>query len=148
MVCGYVHVISLCCKQKTAYEMRISDWSSDVCSSDLNAAARRPGRTHWADEETQTALSALNRRLAGIRMGAGHGSSQMGADLLRHCADRRGARLHRHFVGRGGHCEDSVLDIPDDLPGAAGAGPARRQGDLLATISAGPVRSEEHTSEI
>src|SRR3546814_6595740 len=25
-------------KQKTAYEMRISDWSSDVCSSDLNMA--------------------------------------------------------------------------------------------------------------
>src|SRR3546814_8364137 len=24
-------------KQKTAYEMRISDWSSDVCASDLNA---------------------------------------------------------------------------------------------------------------
>src|SRR3546814_4853178 len=23
------------CKQKTAYEVRISDWSSDVCSSDL-----------------------------------------------------------------------------------------------------------------
>src|SRR3546814_14285739 len=28
-------------KQKTAYEMRISDWSSDVCSSDLRAATRR-----------------------------------------------------------------------------------------------------------
>src|SRR3546814_3900445 len=33
----------LCCfffffKQKTAYEMRISDWSSDVCSSDLACA--------------------------------------------------------------------------------------------------------------
>src|SRR3546814_3219283 len=26
-------------KQKTAYEMRISDWSSDVCSSDLEGAA-------------------------------------------------------------------------------------------------------------
>src|SRR3546814_3349612 len=26
-------------KQKTAYEMRISDWSSDVCSSDLTQAA-------------------------------------------------------------------------------------------------------------
>src|SRR3546814_3766935 len=26
-------------KQKTAYEMRISDWSSDVCSSDLSEAA-------------------------------------------------------------------------------------------------------------
>src|SRR3546814_4673724 len=25
-------------KQKTAYEMRISDWSSDVCSSDLASA--------------------------------------------------------------------------------------------------------------
>src|SRR3546814_1577212 len=31
-------------KQKTAYEMRISDWSSDVCSSDLPpAAAAAPG---------------------------------------------------------------------------------------------------------
>src|SRR3546814_8569506 len=41
-----------CCffvKQKTAYEMRISDWSSDVCSSDLDieepAAALR-GHDH------------------------------------------------------------------------------------------------------
>src|SRR3546814_2167677 len=35
-------------KQKTAYEMRISDWSSDVCSSDLvlteELLARRPSR--------------------------------------------------------------------------------------------------------
>src|SRR3546814_3078731 len=30
-------------KQKTAYEMRISDWSSDVCSSDLSATI--PGRS-------------------------------------------------------------------------------------------------------
>src|SRR3546814_19454521 len=30
-------------KQKTAYEMRISDWSSDVCSSDLSTRrSRRP----------------------------------------------------------------------------------------------------------
>src|SRR3546814_9285064 len=28
-------------KQKTAYEMRISDWSSDVCSSDLAKALRK-----------------------------------------------------------------------------------------------------------
>src|SRR3546814_2526150 len=27
-----------CFKQKTAYEMRISDWSSDVCSSDLGTS--------------------------------------------------------------------------------------------------------------
>src|SRR3546814_2802640 len=30
-------------KQKTAYEMRISDWSSDVCSSDLPSASRAYG---------------------------------------------------------------------------------------------------------
>src|SRR3546814_19727464 len=29
-------------KQKTAYEMRISDWSSDVCSSDLDLAIVGP----------------------------------------------------------------------------------------------------------
>src|SRR3546814_9028981 len=29
-------------KQKTAYEMRISDWSSDVCSADLEAEQRWP----------------------------------------------------------------------------------------------------------
>src|SRR3546814_4275159 len=28
-------------KQKTAYEMRISDWSSDVCSSDLDSAGEK-----------------------------------------------------------------------------------------------------------
>src|SRR3546814_7422971 len=43
MVGGCV-VVNLCCfffffKQKTAYELRISDWSSDVCSSDLSPAA-------------------------------------------------------------------------------------------------------------
>src|SRR3546814_7271126 len=31
-------------KQKTAYEMRISDWSSDVCSSDLSAGDTLVGR--------------------------------------------------------------------------------------------------------
>src|SRR3546814_6972217 len=39
MIC-YFLLLLLCwcfffCKQKTAYEMRSSDWSSDVCSSDL-----------------------------------------------------------------------------------------------------------------
>src|SRR3546814_4789356 len=37
MISGFVAVVVLFFffKQKTAYEMRISDWSSDVCSSDL-----------------------------------------------------------------------------------------------------------------
>src|SRR3546814_8721286 len=34
------HVVFFFFKQKTAYEMRISDWSSDVCSSDLTAWLR------------------------------------------------------------------------------------------------------------
>src|SRR3546814_11816128 len=35
----FVPVFFFFFKQKTAYEMRISDWSSDVCSSDLQPAA-------------------------------------------------------------------------------------------------------------
>src|SRR3546814_1951030 len=45
-------LFSYCCrcvffffKQKTAYEMRISDWSSDVCSSDLEGRCRRRSET-------------------------------------------------------------------------------------------------------
>src|SRR3546814_10082874 len=39
-ICNLLFVLYVICfffffKQKTAYEMRISDWSSDVCSSDL-----------------------------------------------------------------------------------------------------------------
>src|SRR3546814_8983816 len=33
-------------KQKTAYEMRISDWSSDVCSSDLALTYETPDGFH------------------------------------------------------------------------------------------------------
>src|SRR3546814_16054627 len=32
-------------KQKTAYELRISDWSSDVCSSDLGLTYLPPGQS-------------------------------------------------------------------------------------------------------
>src|SRR3546814_1659240 len=34
-------------KQKTAYEMRISDWSSDVCSSDLPSSGRSSPDSLW-----------------------------------------------------------------------------------------------------
>src|SRR3546814_1176262 len=38
-------------KQKTAYEMRISDWSSDVCSSDLKrSAGPRDSQVALADQ--------------------------------------------------------------------------------------------------
>src|SRR3546814_6385215 len=38
-------------KQKTAYEMRISDWSSDVCSSDLRQPLLEPQhRQYWQNQ--------------------------------------------------------------------------------------------------
>src|SRR3546814_8383153 len=70
-------VLLWCCflffffKQKTAYEMRISDWSSDVCSSDLQHVDRRgaspdggagaggdgsPGGHHVVDQQQAPAL--------------------------------------------------------------------------------------------
>src|SRR3546814_11181002 len=65
--------VSVCFfKQKTAYEMRISDWSSDVCSSDLGEArsARRRSR----------------------RIGASTGESRQGVRLYpAHAARRYGS---------------------------------------------------------
>src|SRR3546814_9596925 len=52
-------------KQKTAYEMRISDWSSDVCSSDL--AADRILRLTLG---TIAAFPELERQIAAIGFGA------------------------------------------------------------------------------
>src|SRR3546814_2913112 len=47
-------------KQKTAYEMRISDWSSDVCSSDLHAVGLRIllATYHPAVDDRAAALKA------------------------------------------------------------------------------------------
>src|SRR3546814_8220210 len=40
----YMYLVFFFFKQKTAYEMRISDWSSDVCSSDRSRRSTlRPG---------------------------------------------------------------------------------------------------------
>src|SRR3546814_2190909 len=45
-------------KQKTAYEMRISDWSSDVCSSDLRSNVRpEPAPITWMIEAHSAFLS-------------------------------------------------------------------------------------------
>src|SRR3546814_9410448 len=49
MLCYFIFVFFF--KQKTAYEMRISDWSSDVCSSDLTGIWEpdADGNFHRAD---------------------------------------------------------------------------------------------------
>src|SRR3546814_9623916 len=44
-------------KQKTAYEMRISDWSSDVCSSDRRATKPEPpNQSHQKGEPESMAI--------------------------------------------------------------------------------------------
>src|SRR3546814_1084344 len=45
-------------KQKTAYEMRISDWSSDVCSSDLGR-----NRIYHTRDRTRLKLALRGKRL-------------------------------------------------------------------------------------
>src|SRR3546814_2880214 len=49
-------------KQKTAYEMRISDWSSDVCSSDLF------GYTFEQAQMSRLGMESLRIYLSGINL--------------------------------------------------------------------------------
>src|SRR3546814_10492268 len=50
-------------KQKTAYEMRISDWSSDVCSSDLAIRQSAGTKIQFADQrQTRIQRSARSGR--------------------------------------------------------------------------------------
>src|SRR3546814_12707016 len=80
--CRFVCVCSICVlvfvlliyffffKQKTAYEMRISDWSSDVCSSDLMGAMENKGLNIFNDKfilaDAATATDADFQRIEGI----------------------------------------------------------------------------------
>src|SRR3546814_8102540 len=60
MICLFLFIFFF--KQKTAYEMRISDWSSDVCSSDLRILERNSAR----GVEFALAASILAAKDAGI----------------------------------------------------------------------------------
>src|SRR3546814_5576120 len=55
-------------KQKTAYEMRISDWSSDVCSSDLRLLAEtdlRGGEIEFPQAHEACTIEPLHLVAAG-----------------------------------------------------------------------------------
>src|SRR3546814_10235078 len=141
--------IVLCClfffKQKTAYEMRISDWSSDVCSSDLRQsvgpcrdAARRRSRAR----ARRTAQRAAAERPA-PRQDDG-GACQRHRKLYR---TRDGARRpgddepeRPHLFGRffGGAADFEGRQAPVRYP---------RQSDRADRRPAAD-RSEEHTSEL
>src|SRR3546814_9852053 len=62
-------------KQKTAYEMRISDWSSDVCSSDLDEGGEAFAvGDPLPREELRGALDAGERILDLVRQHGGGGA--------------------------------------------------------------------------
>src|SRR3546814_4969196 len=74
-------------KQKTAYEMRISDWSSDVCSSDLVTL------NHWVRGSSpwrRTIITDLEpgalRRARLVSPGGQSGSGASGTKRGTHCA--------------------------------------------------------------
>src|SRR3546814_18637511 len=69
-------------KQKTAYEMRISDWSSDVCSSDLLIADGPPPM-----------LTRLKTLLETLRVLAGEAHERKQAPAVTWAARGKGARV-------------------------------------------------------
>src|SRR3546814_9711543 len=110
-------------KQKTAYELRISDWSSHVCSSDL-----LPRRARLARQAQDGAAQLLRLRVQD--RGALDRSQHI---VLPHA---QGAGLRRTAAHFGGHLRrQGNRAVP---PG--GCRRAARQGAIQ--------RSEEHTSEL
>src|SRR3546814_4002395 len=123
-------------KQKTAYEMRISDWSSDVCSSDLVRV--QVGRHHGVD------------RLRLRHHEGGHGVDQLEVDVQRgkvgqHVAANRVPEHHAVALGvrLGDHGKALARPAHRQL-----AGEAADALDALAGEHGNIDRSEEHTSEL
>src|SRR3546814_5411267 len=138
-------------KQKTPYEMRFSDWSSDVCSSDLTFPhhARQPAPQDAARPDRadifQAAHRAIHLRLcrpqgdAARRGGAKDRREHQGRDALQQAVRRRHDVTDDRRRGRdGGGARGRPLP---DRPGGA----ARR---FARTLRLDAVRSEEHTSEL
>src|SRR3546814_3254748 len=60
-------------KQKTAYEMRISDWSSDVCSSDLWMAREMIGK--GLDLRLNINVDAIQKQADGLHLSLTDGTT-------------------------------------------------------------------------
>src|SRR3546814_4300354 len=118
-------------KQKTAYEMRISDWSSDVCSSDLGeVAADQPHRGAVPDIEPGTCVQAPEIGLIRPRR------QRLGAVIT--------ARIDRIARER----ERLIAQVRDigraDIARPVGRACRCAAGEILRSRD----RSEEHTSEL
>src|SRR3546814_1679168 len=117
-------------KQKTAYEMRISDWSSDVCSSDLPRITRRHA-LHHRDLCRETQHDVGGRQIVADEMAArtepAFHIGEMRIELLR---DPRLDRRRRRAESRGvdaqqdrRHCRPlrkiPPFEVADIIVGAA-----------------------------
>src|SRR3546814_3184249 len=113
-------------KQKTAYEMRISDWSSDVCSSDLGADSHTK-LTHDTSPAPPVRISAARRwNLAWVAAPIAH------------------AAPSSHSRANAGSMPDQRGDGASNDAVVAASTPA---SSATSTISIS-CRSEEHTSEL
>src|SRR3546814_15642143 len=100
--------------------MRISDWSSDVCSSDLRAALallinahhRLPFSRVWGDGTTSSSdgqfFSAAKRGASGGDINARYGVDH-GLSLYTHTSDQR-APYPGHVIQAATHADHYVLD--------------------------------------
>src|SRR3546814_2474556 len=120
-------VVFFFCKQKTAYELRISDWSSDVCSSDLYDMALRivPAQI----ERLEVEIDAMNAALAPLTSFILPGGTEAAARL--HLARAVARRAERAAVAAGATRDLNPLAIA-----------------YLNRLSDPLFRSEEHTSEL
>src|SRR3546814_10730603 len=78
-------------KQKPAYEMRISDWSSDVCSSDLigeHGDRARNGRHHRHDQRVAIAHMAQLMRHDARHFVARSEARRVGKECVSTCRSR------------------------------------------------------------
>src|SRR3546814_1181980 len=93
----------MCCvfffKQKTAYDVRISDWSSDVCSSDLHDRQRRLAGVGVARvDDARVVVGEQRRRLVAVAL-LDRLQEAVGIAELRGCGrrgkDRRGGKQRK-----------------------------------------------------
>src|SRR3546814_14191402 len=91
-------------KQKTAYEMRISDWSSDVCSSDLPSPARPPdARPAAVPVASGDAAQGGGGEVGDAAVAVdGHRQVELGEEAAQHVLDALlAARSEERRVGKG-----------------------------------------------
>src|SRR3546814_2459974 len=83
-------------KQKTAYDLRISDWSSDVCSSDLSRSAGARGREKIAVRFRRPGKPRPSRR---ARTGAPQGEVFLMKQYSRPHAEEARRAVSKHEAG-------------------------------------------------